>query len=78
MLFLQPFIVLHYRLFLFISALQKIINNILVTPLGSHVAETRDIMPPKVRNQNKGGVTNTNFLFHYGSCDALSQQEEHH
>jgi len=43
--------------------LSQNIPNILETPLGSQVAETKEVMYPKMQNQKKDGVSHTNLSF---------------
>ena len=42
---------------------RKNVPDILVTPLGSQVAETREVMYLKMRNQQKDDVSHTNLSF---------------
>ena len=62
----------HLGLFRIFGPCCKNVLNILATPLGSQATKTREIMYPKTRNQQKDGVSHTNFSFLEKPYDALS------
>ena len=42
---------------------RKNVPDILATPLGSQAAETKEVMYPKMQNQQKDDVSHTNLSF---------------
>ena len=50
----------HFRIF---GPYRKNIPDILATPLGSQATETKEVMYPKMRNQQKDNVSHTNLSF---------------